>query len=85
MEVNVGVRGDAADFFERLECAEFVVGVHDSEEDCFRVNCFAQFFKLDLAIESDREIGHCDAVFFKSLASVEDSFVFDGSGDDVPR
>ena len=31
MEINVGVFGDAADFFEWLHRAQFVVGVHDGD------------------------------------------------------
>ena len=32
MEIDVGFARDAADFFERLHGAEFIVGVHDGDE-----------------------------------------------------
>src|SRR5216684_3947103 len=38
VEVNVGLFGDAADFFEWLDGAELVVGVHDGDKNGFRAD-----------------------------------------------
>ena len=43
VEIDVGFGGDAADFFERLDGAELVVGVHDGDENGFGADGVAQF------------------------------------------
>ena len=42
VEVDVALDGDAADFFEGLDGAEFIVGVHDGDEDGLGANGFAE-------------------------------------------
>ncbi len=83
MEVDVGVRSDAANFRKRLNGAEFVVGVHDGDEDGVWAYGIAQIGELDEAIALHGKVGDGDTLFFKSLARVEDCFVFDGGGDNV--
>ena len=86
MEVDVGVLGDAADFFERLDGAELVVGVHDGDERGFVTNGTAQIFEVDQAILVDVKISYVYALLFESLAGVEDGFMFHKRSDDVrPR
>ena len=47
VEVDVGFGGDAADFRERLDGAEFVVGVHDCDEDGFGAEGVAKVVDVD--------------------------------------
>ena len=83
VEIDVGFRGDAANLRERLDGAEFVVGVHDGDEHGFRANGLAQVVEINEAVAIHGEIGDGDTLFFESLAGIEDGFVFDGGGDDV--
>src|SRR5713226_10659250 len=78
VEVDVGFGSDAADFFERLDGTELIVGVHDGDENCFRPDGAAQLLEVDQSLAIVRQIGDANAFFFESLASVEDGFVFDG-------
>ena len=83
VEVDVGFGGDAADIGERLDGAEFVVGVHHGDENGFGAEGAAEFVEVDEAFVIDRKVGDGHAFFFEGLAGIEDSFVFDGGGDDV--
>ncbi len=76
-------RGDAADVSERLNGAEFVVGVHDGDEHGFRADGVAQVVEINEAVAVDREIRDGDTLFFESLTGVENGFVFNGGRDDV--
>src|SRR5690349_2045670 len=57
VEIDVVLRGDAADFLERLNGAEFVVGVHDGDEAGLRAKGVAERFGIDEAVSADGEIG----------------------------
>src|SRR5260370_14934719 len=83
VEVDVGFLGDAADFFERLDGAELVVGVHDGDQNGFRPDGAAQILEINLSFAISRQIGDASACFFECLAGVENSFVFDGGGVDA--
>jgi len=85
MEVDVGFFSDAADFFERLNGANLVVGVHDGDEHCFRANGAAQILEVNQPFAIRRQIGDTRALLFESLAGVQDSFVFDGGSHEVRR
>jgi len=47
VEVDVGLFGDPADFRERLDGAKLIVGVHDGDENCFRVDSAAQVVQVN--------------------------------------
>jgi len=64
VEVEVGFCGDVANFFEWLDGAEFVVGVHDGDEHGFLANGAAQIFYVNLSFSVDRQIGNAHALFF---------------------
>ena len=85
VKADVSCLGDAADFFERLDGAELVVGVHDGDKNSFLPDGAAQLLQFHLPFAIGRQIGDTNAFFFESLAGVEDSFVFDSGGDDVGR
>src|SRR4029077_20163088 len=83
VEVDVSVSSDAADLLKRLDGAEFVVGMHNGDENRSRADSIAQIVEIDQAIAVYGEIGNANTLFFKSLTGVEHCFVFDGGGDDV--
>ncbi len=86
MEEDVILRGDFADFFQRLNDAELIVGVHDGDQGGLRTNGIADGFGIDEAVFVDGEISHFDGaagIFFQELTGIENGFVFDLSGDDV--
>jgi len=83
MEVYIGFGGDTANFSERLDGAEFVVGVHHGDENGFGAKGAAELVEINKAIPINGEIADGDALLFKGLAGVENGFVFDGGGDYV--
>jgi hypothetical protein len=98
VKVNVGLFGDAADFFEGLDGAEFIVGVHDADErggrrrssagESLRItqtglHCAAYSAGINAAVAIDGKISDRNAVLFQSLASVQNRLVLDGGSDDV--
>jgi len=64
MEIDVGFCGDAADFFEGLDGAEFVVGVHHGDEDGFWADGGADCIWIDAAFAIDWEVGDGNALLF---------------------
>ena len=66
-----------------IDDANFVVGVHDGDQNGFRADGGFQLIRVDPAVFLHRQIGDFVAVFFEALAGVEDSLVLDGLGDDV--
>ena len=86
---GVGVEDDAAfaahlaDFRDRLQDADFVVGGHDRDQDGLVVHGALQVVEIDQAILLHRQIGHAVAEFLEMLAGVEHGLVFGDRGDDV--
>ena len=86
---GVGVEDDAlfvaerADFLDRLDDADFVVGVHDRDEDGLVVHGALEVFDVDEAVALHGEIGDAEALLFELLAGVEDGLVLGDFGDDV--
>ena len=83
MKVNVRFGGDAADFFDGLDRAEFVVRVHHADQNCFRPQGAANIFGIDDACAADGNEGDVDALRFQRLAGIEHGVMLDGRGDDV--
>lgn len=70
VEINIGFFGDAADVFEGLDGAEFVVSVHDGDEGGFWAEGGAQAVGRDEAVAIYGEVADCYAFFFEGLAGV---------------
>src|SRR5262245_26180741 len=75
--------GDFADFRDRIDYANLVVGVHDGDQDRFWRNGLADIFRINAAILANGQVGDLVAVLFQALAGVEHSLVLDGLGNDV--
>src|ERR1700675_3542366 len=80
---NAVFLGDLADLCDRVDYANFVVGVHDGDENGFGRNRFAHVFRINAAVFVHRQISYFVAVFLKALAGVQHGLVFNGLGDDV--
>ena len=85
VEINFVFLGDAADFFERLNCAQLVVGLHDGDENGFGANSLADGPGIDLAFLIDWQVSDVCPLLFQGLAGVKDGFVFDSGGDQMGR
>src|SRR5438477_8856887 len=83
MKQHPGLASDAGAFFDWLNCANFIVGVHDADKNRARRDRAAQFAGIDASGTVDRQIGHPGAELFEKPARFEDSWVLDAGGDDV--
>ena len=83
MEVDVGLGGDAAYFFDRLDGSRFVVGEHDADELGVAAKGAAKVVGIDDAVASHGKEGDLDAAVSQPFCGVEDGVVLDGRGDEV--
>ena len=70
MKADVGLFGDAANFLERLDGTELVVGVHDGNEHRFRAKSAAQILKVNQTVLIHMKISDIHALLFQGLAGV---------------
>src|SRR5579859_6487154 len=80
---NPALFGNLADFRDGVDDANFVIGVHDGDQNRGRLNGRFQTVQADTPILLHRQIGDLETMLLKVLASIEHSFVLDGLGDDV--
>ena len=87
MKTHARFGGDARDFLDRLDRAEFVIRVHHGDENGFGTQRAADFFGIDHALRFGiAPHGHdsdVDSLPLKFLAAVQDRVMLDGRGDDV--
>jgi hypothetical protein len=74
---------DACAFFDRLDGANFIVGVHDADDDRARSDRPAQVIGIDAPESIYRQVSCPGAEAFKKSAWLNDRRVFDPGGDDV--
>ena len=82
---NFVFAGDAGDFRDRLDRTEFVIGVHDGNQNGFGANGAANIFRVNDAVLACGEIGDGDAALLEMLARAVNRFVLDAGGDDMRR
>ena len=86
VEVNIGLGGDFADLFDRLQHAGFIVGHHDGDEPGIRPQGPAHVLGIDLSPAVHRNVCDFAARCFQMLARVQHRVMLDGRGDDMlPR
>ena len=83
VEVHIRFGGDAADFFDGLNRAEFIICVHHADENCFGAERAANFIGIDYARAPDWHVGDFDSLLFERLAGMEDRVMLDRRRDDV--
>ena len=74
---------DSADFRDRVDHPNFVVGVHDGDQNCGGLNRCLQILNAYAPIPLDRQIGHFETMLLQVLTGVQHGLVLDGLGDDV--
>src|SRR5271170_6491575 len=83
VEDHAAFAADLADFRNRLQYADFVVGGHDRYQNRLVVDGALQVIEVNQAILLHGEIGNAKAVLLQMLAGIENRFVFGYRGDDV--
>ena len=80
---NPAFLGNLADLRNGVDDPDFVVGIHDGDEDGGRLDGRLDILETDAAIARDREIAHLKTMLFQVLAGIQYGLVFDRLGDDV--
>jgi hypothetical protein len=83
MPENIARVGDVGNRPQILERADFVVGVHDGDEDGLCGDRGCNFGWLDPTIPIDGQIGHVVALTLKGAERLAYRRVLNGRGDDV--
>ena len=83
VEENALFLGDLADLLDRLDHADFVVGVHDGDQNRLGGDGAAQIVEIDAAVLRHGQVGDFVAVLLQALAGVEHGFVLGHLRDDV--
>ena len=83
MEVNIGLGGDFADLFHRLQHAGFIVGHHDGDEPRIRAQGPPNVIGIDLAPAVHRNVGNLTARCLQLLTCVQYGMMLDGRSNDV--
>jgi hypothetical protein len=83
MERYLMFSGDLADFPDRLDAADLVVGVHDRDQGSPGSYGLSHLIGIDDSVLIGREPGHLEALFFQSLDCVHDGKMLYGRGYEV--
>ena len=83
VEQDAALVADLADLGHRLDHADFVVGVHDADQDGLVGDGVAQLIEIDQAVLLQRQIGDAAAMLFELLAGIENGLVLGRRRDDV--
>jgi len=83
MENHTALAAQLADFRDRLQHANLIVGCHDRDQNRLVVHCPLQVVEIDQPILPQRQIGHAEAEFLQMLAGVKHRLMFGGRGDNV--
>ena len=83
MEPYIGFRGDAADFFQRLDRADFIVRVHHGEQNRFRPQRAAHAGGVHDSRAVDWQECDFNATLRQRLAWIQRRAMLDLRGDDV--
>ena len=75
--------GDAAQFLNGLQGADFVVGHHHRYQGGIRPHGLFQLRRVHQPLPVHRQVGHLKALFLQLLGGMEHRVVLDGAGDDV--
>lgn len=67
----------------RLNCSQFVVGVHHGDQHGLGAKGPLDVRRIDGAARAHTHVGHLDASFLERLARVEHGVMLDDGGDDV--
>ena len=68
---------------DRLDGPDFIVGMHNADEDCARRDRLAKVARVNAARAVDRQVRYPRAQPFEKPARLDDRRVLDSGGDDV--
>src|SRR3954454_5422415 len=83
MEQNLMLARDHTDFRDRLDRTDFIVGMHDADENGAICNRTAHCIRIDSARAISRQISHPRAHLLQELARSENGRMLDPGRDDV--
>jgi hypothetical protein len=83
MERDAAFATDGPQFRNRLNRANFVVGVHDRYQHCVRTQRGAQVFRLHQTVVIDRQEGRFEAKRLQMFDSMQHRVMLNGAGNDV--
>ena len=83
VEENAFLLGDLSDFSDGLDDADFVVRVHDRDQDRLRRNCATEIVEINAPVSFDRQICHFVTILLETLTGIERGFVLGDLRDDV--
>jgi hypothetical protein len=75
--------GELPDFRYRIHRANFVVGVHDRDQDRRRPDRLTHILRIHTAILANRQVRDFETVLLQILAGIQHSLVLDRLGNDV--
>ena len=75
--------GNGTDFLHRHDGANFIIGIHDGDQDRIGFDRGFQFCQVDQSVVFYFQVGHFPAFFFNMLAGIQHRFMFDIAGDDM--
>ncbi len=83
MEEDALFLGDLSDFSDGLNDTDFIVRVHDRNQDRLRRNRATEIIEVDAPVLFDRQISDLVAVLLQALTGIERRFVLGDLRDDV--
>ena len=75
VKINAAFPAQFPDLFERLNHADFIVGVHDRHQNRLRPQVFLQAVDINKAVRADRQVRHGKALRFKPFAGIQDAIM----------
>ena len=83
MEQNTALPGNGTDLGQRLDRADFIVGVHDADQNRFTGNSLAHGFRIDSAAAVNRQNSHGKPLPLQPLQRIEHGRMFNGGGNNM--
>ena len=83
MKQDPTLLAERADGCDRVEYADFVIGMHDRDHQGLIGDHFRDPIYVETAVRIDTEIGHIESTRLENFAWIEDSSMFCYDRDDV--
>ena len=75
--------GKPGNFSNGLDCSDFVVGMHDRDENGVGAYCLFDFRSADQTLRVNRQTGDPEAILFQEITDFQYSRMFNGACDDM--
>ena len=84
MEVDVCFSGNLADFVNRLDRSNLIIGVHDRDQDRILPDCFSNICGIHQTVVRYRQPRNFVSLLFEVLAGMQNRMMLDLRRNDVP-